>query len=258
MDAVVMLSGGVGSWNAGRRAIARYGASGVVLLFADTKVEDADTYRFLRDSAADLGAPLVEVADGRTPFEVFRDDRFLGNARLANCSKHLKQKPAREWLEANAPPDAVVVVGIDWQETHRLPAIEAGWSPWPVWAPLCDKPLIDRPGMLANASAAGLKPPAAYVDGLPHSNCLAQGCVRGGQAYWERMLRTRPHAYAYAEREEQALRGHLGKDVAMLRDRTGGQVSPLTLREFRGRLEQQPDLFDGHEWGGCGCFTDGP
>jgi hypothetical protein len=256
MKAVVMLSGGVGSWNAGRRAVNRYGPDEVVLLFADTLVEDEDTYRFLRESAAQLGAPLIEVADGRSPFEVFHDDRFLGNARLANCSKYLKQKPCRDWLTDNAGEDVTVVVGIDWQEEHRLPAIVNGWKPWTVWAPLCDKPLLDKPGMLANVKAAGLTPPSAYADGLPHANCLGQGCVRGGQAYWEKMLRTRPEAYAYSEREEEALRQHLGKDVAMLKDRTGGEARPLTLREFRERLERQPNLFDGFEWGGCGCFTE--
>jgi hypothetical protein len=30
-----------------------------------------------------LGVPVTVVADGRTPFEVFADQRFLGNSRLA-------------------------------------------------------------------------------------------------------------------------------------------------------------------------------
>lgn len=68
-------------------------------MLADMKVEDADTYRFL---ATNIGGELVIVADGRTPFEVFHDDHFLGNHRLANCSKYLKQKPWREWLDADA------------------------------------------------------------------------------------------------------------------------------------------------------------
>jgi len=251
-----MLSGGVGSFNAGRRAVTHFGADEVVGLFADTRVEDEDTYRFLRESADALGIDLAQVADGRTPFEVFRDDRFLGNQRLANCSKYLKQKPAREWMDAHAGPEVTVVVGIDWSEEHRLGAVVAGWKPWRVWAPLCDRPLLDKAGMLANVRAAGLQPPLAYEHGLPHSNCLNQGCVRGGQAYWERLLRTRPEAYAYSEREEQSLREHLGKDVAMLRDRTGGKVRPMTLAEFRRRVESQPSLFDNEEWGGCGCFTE--
>jgi 3'-phosphoadenosine 5'-phosphosulfate sulfotransferase (PAPS reductase)/FAD synthetase len=251
-----MFSGGKGSWAAAKRAVERYGPDDVILLFADTLVEDAGTYKFLDEAAVNVGAELVRVADGRTPFEVFHDDRFLGNARLANCSKYLKQKPCRTWLEANADEDTVVAVGIDWTELHRLPAIVNGWKPWTVWAPMVEAPLMDGPQVLDWLAAEGIEPPAAYAEGFPHANCMAQGCVRGGQAYWENVLRKRPEAFAYSEREEQKLRGHLGADVAMLRDRHGGVSRPLPLADFRARLETQPDLFDGYEWGGCGCFTE--
>jgi hypothetical protein len=61
---VVNFSGGVGSWAAARRVIARYGRSNVVLLFADTLGEDADLYRFLIEAAANLTgrAGLGEVS----------------------------------------------------------------------------------------------------------------------------------------------------------------------------------------------------
>ncbi|MGW5731036.1 hypothetical protein [Nocardia beijingensis] len=45
----------------------------------------------------------------------------------------------------------------------------------------------------------------------------------------------------------------LGKDVAILRDRTDGTSKPLPLTVFRQRIEQQPDLFDVDDWGACGC-----
>jgi 3'-phosphoadenosine 5'-phosphosulfate sulfotransferase (PAPS reductase)/FAD synthetase len=100
-----MFSGGIGSWATAKRVVAGVGRESVTLLFADTLVEDADTYRFLNAAARNVGSELVTVADGRTPFEVFHDDRFLGNQRLANCSKYLKQKPCREWLDANCDPE---------------------------------------------------------------------------------------------------------------------------------------------------------
>jgi len=128
-----MFSGGKGSWAAAKRAVDRYGVEDVVLLFADTTVEDADTYRFLKDAAHNIGSELIVVADGRDPFTVFKDNRWLGNSRLAHCSTELKVKPCRKWLDANAADDAVLVVGIDWTEMHRLPAIQRGWAPRPVW-----------------------------------------------------------------------------------------------------------------------------
>lgn len=114
MRHVVMFSGGIGSWATASRVADDHGTDSLTLLFADTLVEDADTYRFLHEAAEQVGGELVIVKDGRTPFEVFHDDHFLGNSRLANCSKYLKQKPCREWLEANVDPDVGEYTVHDW------------------------------------------------------------------------------------------------------------------------------------------------
>jgi hypothetical protein len=253
-----MFSGGLGSWAAAKRVAQGVGTSGLVLLFADTLVEDPDLYRFVSAAARNVGGELVTVKDGRTPFEVFKDDRFLGNARLANCSKYLKQKPCRRWLDENCDPDTTrLYVGIDWSEVHRMPGIVAGWAPYRVTAPMCERPYRDKAMVLNWCKAEGLRPPRAYAEGFPHNNCLQQGCVRGGQAYWATMLNRRKAAYLESERQEQDLREHLDADVSILRDRTGGASTPMTLREFRERVEAQGS-FDDMEWGGCGCFTDAP
>lgn len=266
---VVMFSGGLGSWLAARRVREQVGTDNLVLLFADVGSgrsphagEDEDTYRFVREAAVDVLGPLradaggfVRVSDGRDIWQVFRDDRFLGNTRLANCSKYLKQKPCREWLEANTDPaETTVYVGIDWTELHRLPAIEDGWAPYRVEAPMTERPLLDRAQMQAECERAGLTLPRLYRAGFPHNNC-GGFCVRAGQAQMELLLREHPERYAFHEVEEQKLREHLDKDVAVLRDRTGGQTVPLTLRAFRERIEAQPDLFDPLDFGGCGCFV---
>lgn len=251
---VVMFSGGLGSWLTARRVRDEHGVDGLTLLFADTLIEDEDTYRFLDDAAADIGVPLTRVADGRDIWQVFKDDRFLGNTRLANCSKFLKQKPCREWLDANCDADAMVYVGIDWSERHRLPAIMKGWAPYKVEAPMADPPLLDKSAMQLECLKAGIALPRLYRAGFAHNNC-GGGCVRAGQAQFELLLRENPARYAEWERNEQGVREHLDADVAILRDRTGGTLRPLTLRRFRERLHTQPDLFDPLDFGGCGCFT---
>jgi hypothetical protein len=253
---VGMLSGGLGSAAACKLAAGKYGTEKGVLLFADTLKEDADLYRFLPEAAAWVDSPLVRVADGRTPFQVFHDSRWLGNTRVARCSLELKVAPCRGWLGAERDPaDTVLVIGIGWSEAHRVPAIVANWEPWRVESPLCEPPYLTAPEIADWLRRDGVKPPATYAQGWNHNNCLEQGCVKGGQAYWRHLLRTRPEVYARTEAEEEALRQHLGKDVAILRDRRGGKTVPLPLAEFRRRVEAggQCDLF---EWGGCGCFTD--
>jgi hypothetical protein len=260
---VVMFSGGLGSWMTAKRVAEQHGTDGLTLLFADVSSdrsphvgEDEDTYRFITEAAANIGAELVTVRDGRDIWQVFHDDRFLGNTRLANCSKFLKLKPCREWLEANCDPsDTTVYVGIDWSESHRLPAIEAGWAPFPVRAPMTEPPYLDRDAMLAACEAAGIEIPRLYRAGFAHNN-RGGFCVRAGQAQMELLLREHPERYAFHEAEEQGLREYLGKDVAILRDRRGGTTTPLTLRKFREDIEVDAGLFDTFDVGGCGCFVD--
>lgn len=69
---VQMSSGGTGSWAAARRVADWYGTDDMVLLFADTLVEDEDLYRFLMEAAQDIGVPVTRVCDGRTPDQVSR------------------------------------------------------------------------------------------------------------------------------------------------------------------------------------------
>jgi hypothetical protein len=237
---VVQLSGGIGSWAAAQRVVAEHGTDDLVLLFADTLIEDPDLYRFLDETEAQMGIPITRVADGRTPFEVFWKQRFLGNSRVAPCSEFLKQRPCRRWLEENADPaDTVLHVGIDWAEQRRTPAIERGWAPWAVTFPICDPPYLMKDEMLDQARAAGIEPPWLYKLGFGHNNCGSL-CVRGGHRHWAHVLDVFPERYAEAERQEGELRAELG-DVAILRDRSGGRSRPLTLREFRECRQKLPN-----------------
>lgn len=253
MKHIVMFSGGIGSWAAAKRVVTEHGADSVVLLFCDTRTEDEDVYRFLREAAANVGAPLVTIADGRDVWEVFRDSRFIGNSGIDLCSRILKREIARQWVDANCDQNDRLYVGIGWDELHRLPSIVRNWSPYSVAAPMCDAPYLSKPKMIAWARSEGLEPPRLYAMGFPHANC-GGFCVKAGHAQFKLLLDTMPERFAYHEQKEQELRDLLGKDVAILRDRRGGKTKPLTLRAFRERIEAggQCDLFD---WGGCGCFV---
>jgi hypothetical protein len=235
---VVQYSGGIGSWAATQRVIAEHGTADLVLLVADTRVEDPDLWRFVHDSTVHIGVPPTIVADGRTPFEVFHDQRFLGNSRLAPRSAILKQRAARAWLDQHADPaDTVLYVGIDWSEARRTPAIVNGWAPWTVPFPMCEPPFLSKADMLDAARAAGLTPPRLYELGFSHNNC-GGACVRGGQKHWLHLLEVFPDRYAQAEAAEQQLRAELG-DVAILRERRGGVSRPLTLTELRRRQRER-------------------
>lgn len=255
---VVMWSGGITSWATARHVIAQHGTTGVTLLFADTNAEDEDLYTFNEQASAQLGVPITRVADAqeRDPWKVFEDKRWLGNTRIAQCSLELKLKPCEDWLGANRDPaNTTLYVGLDWSEPHRIPGNRAGWAPWPVEYPLTSPPYYDKDQLRAEARAAGLIDPRLYRLGFPHNNC-GGGCVKGGVGQWVRLLEVFPERYARHEAFEQRMRAKLGKDVSILRDRTGGDTKPLTLAALRQRIEEQPDQLDLFDEGGCGCFTE--
>lgn len=156
MKHVNMLSGGLPSWAAGKVVAARHGVENLVHLFADTKYEDDDLYRFLPQAVANVGGSLVTVCDGRTPWQVFRDERVVGNSHMAPCSRALKQRLCRKWVEENCDPaDTVLYVGILWYERGRMETtptkkgIRERWLPYRVEAPLCEPPYLSRPEILA-------------------------------------------------------------------------------------------------------------
>jgi hypothetical protein len=146
---VVMSSGGIASYETGRRVVEQFGAADVRLVFADTLIEDRDLYRFLLEATADtfglpkpvalldrvavlpeveddLDArvaqlaelradanaalpPLAWIAEGRHPWQVFEHERYIGNTRVDPCSKFLKRELCDAWLAQNRDPQQTVV-----------------------------------------------------------------------------------------------------------------------------------------------------
>lgn len=257
LDRVITLfSGGTGSWAAARRIADVYGADNQTLLFTDTKTEDEDLYRFIEQAADDIGSPLVTIADGRDVWQVFNDEKFIGNTRVDICSRILKRDLARDWIKERTAPDThCVAMGIDWTEIHRFERARPRWEPWTLLAPLCEKPYLDKQQIHADLKARGIDVPRLY-EWSPHNNC-GGFCVKGGHGQFKALLVNMPDRYAYHEAQEEAFREANKADVAILRDRTGGFTSPLTMREFRLRIESENvGQLQLDEWGGCGCMFD--
>lgn len=259
---VVMFSGGIGSWAAAKIVAEKYGTDDLYLVFSDVKGfsddphigEDEDTYRFVKDAAKNVGGHLIILVDGRDIWQVFKDKKFLGNSRLAHCSFELKQKPARKWLVDNCKPEEVrVYVGIDWTETHRLPAIIKNYKPYIAEAPLAEPPYRDKDQLFEWAEKEGLEIPRLYKLGFSHNNC-GGGCVRAGQGQFKKLYDIMPERFKVWEEKEQEIREHIGKDVSILTEMVKGEKRPLTLAELRKRIDSQSSMLDLDDIGGCGCF----
>jgi len=253
---VVFFSGGMSSFFTAVRVAEKYGTTNLTLLFTDTSYEDEDLYRFLKEGAAYVGGNLIQLKDGRNPWQVFEDVKFLGNSQVDPCSRILKREPAKKWITENFPdPDsAVLYLGMNWDEEHRLDRSKIYWNPYQLEGILFEPPLMNRDSMMAELERIGIKPPRLYALGFPHNNC-GGFCIKAGHAHFKLLLEKLPDKYAEAEEREEHIRNLLDKDVAIMRDRRGGTATPLTMKEFRSRNTSELDLF---EWGGCGCFTDIP
>lgn len=255
MKHIVFFSGGVGSYGAAKAVVEKHGAKNVSLLFTDTHMEDEDLYRFLDESASYLGAELIEISDGRDPWEVFHDVKFLGNTRIDPCSRVLKRDLAKDYVTRTYQAhECTLYIGIDWTEQHRLGAVQKNWHPYVVKAPLCEPPEIEKRELFDHLKQIGIAPPRLYDMGFAHNNC-GGFCIKAGHGQFAILLKNFPDLYAMHEAKEREFREFIGKDVSILRDRTGGTTKPLTMERFRLELEKgnrQVDVFD---QGGCGCFV---
>jgi hypothetical protein len=261
MKHVVQFSGGLCSFWAAHRVIQRYGRESVTLLFADTRMEDEDLYRFNEDAEKVLGVPITRLSDRRSVWDLFDQKGMLGNSRFPLCSVILKREVLDAWRFANTTPQSHVFhLGLDWTEGHRMdgvagkPGMVAVFKPWTVTAPMMEEPIWDKCRMQREWVALGYKLPRLYEMGFPHNNC-GGFCVKAGQAHFAHLLKVLPDRFAFHEGKEQAMRERTGKDYSILNDRRGdGKKKTLTLRMLRERIEAG-ESFDRHDWGGCGCAT---
>lgn len=251
---VVSVSGGVTSWMAARLAKDHYMRAGdeLVLLFADTLMEDASTYRFLEATGEDLGVEITRISDGRTPWELFKDKKFLGNNRAAICSRVLKRELLERWRNENCEPEhSAHYIGLDWLEINRFESHCKASFPWHVRAPLIDR-MVEKQDCIAEAEQRGMPLPSAYAEGFAHANCAGM-CVRAGKGHWGQLYRFYPKRFAYAMRREEELREFLQKDVTILKEQRHGKTVRLSLHELKARLDAKPGLLPVDDGGGCGC-----
>jgi Phosphoadenosine phosphosulfate reductase family len=248
----VQLSGGAASYIAAKLAIEEFGHKNLSLVFADTKIEDEDLYRFLDDIERKLKHPIIRIAEGRDPWQVFNDERFLGNSRIDPCSKILKRKLLECWRIENCTTDCILIIGYDANEDHRLQRLIPRMAPARVRAPLIEHN-IWKEQVLELVTADGLELPRLYRWGFPHNNC-GGFCIKAGQASFALLLEHLPERYAAHEAKEEAFRKLIDKDVSIMTDRRGGVRKPLTMRAFREQHEQEPKLTDRFDLGGCACM----
>lgn len=235
---IVSFSTGLSSALTVERVLRRY--ADIEIIFMDTKIEDADNYRFMEDCRRRWSIPITVLADGRTPYEVAKDQSIIPNQKIAPCTFRLKIEIFTAYVqEQYKSENPTIHIGYDYTELHRIPATEKNYQAlgWKVDFPLLWKPYELRRYSDVVRHDWGIEPPLMYALGYTHANC-GGACVKQGMGDWIRTLINFPDRYKQAEEWEQEMRKHPKRmNYAILRDQTEARVRPLTLRELRGRYE---------------------
>lgn len=223
----------------------------------------------LRDRTAEAVPELVWLVEGRDIWEIYRDEKFLGNSSRDPCSKIDKRQHLTQWCRANLDPaNTVIYFGISQGEKHRYEdfdkktgkprGLKHRWAAhgWTAKAPLVDLEVEGNTSPIVYMKREGLVPPRLYA-WASHNNC-GGFCCKAGQHHWKARFEHQPERFRYDAIMEQKIRAYLGKDVSILSDRRGStKKRPLTLFTFGARLKSGqvalPERVDGDS--GCGCST---
>jgi len=249
----ISFSGGLGSGISA--LIAHEQGLDFNLIFADTLIEDEDLYRFNADIAEACRKEIIVLKDGRTPWDVFVDKRWIGNSRTAHCSTELKSKPVKAWLDKNSDITDPLVLGMDWSELDRIERAQKNWGERPVVS-LLNKFNVSRSDYDYILARHNIKKPRLYRLGYEHNNC-GGFCVKAGQVQFERLFRTMPDRYKWHEEQMIIATDKIGPTAKpFLRMTVSGKLEYLNLKEFREHLENGTAELDMFSGAGCGCFTD--
>jgi len=229
---VVGFSGGVTSaWAAGW-ALRTFAPASVSILFHDTKEEDEDTYRFIKEMAAALGKPITERSDGRSVTELFRDEGAIANNRMAFCSRILKAEQGQKYIDelrAGGATEIVKVIGftaMEWQRIQRA-TMHAERDGVAVRFPLVEEK-ITKQQAADWCISLGVQPPRMYR-WSEHANCV--GCVRGGKAYWLKVRENRPDVFDQRSALENEFGHTILKDTSLVQLAATGLKRPVKQRE---------------------------
>jgi len=236
---IVSFSTGILSALAGRRVLDRYGKQDTRFVFMDTLFEDDDNYRYMREVEKYLGVQMTSLTEGRNPYEVSHAEHVIPNSLVAPCTRRLKIEPFLRYLAEQADQEITIHIGYDFSEMHRCEPTRRNYEKLGYQV---DFPMLWKPYEFGNYQNVmrndwGIEPPRMYAMGYTHANCGGR-CVKQGQGDWIRTLINFPERYTEIEQWESDMReNEVNADYAILKSRTGGETSPLTLRELREKYE---------------------
>lgn len=252
---IISFSGGMGSFAEAYFCCQLYGVENCILLFANVLIEDEDLYRFLNESILFLkfsGHNYVELCEGKTPFDIFKEKNNMGSRYIDPCSEMLKRNPLTDWVRNNFKPwECQVHLGIDYSEIHRLERACEYKKPYIYRSLLCENKLILNKSF---SERFGIKRPRLYDWGLGHNNCGGY-CVKAGMGHYKKLFEANKERYIQHEDSEQDVYANIKTNFKILRKTTNGEKEYMSLKDFRIKYleNNSTTVEDNQEFGGCGC-----
>ena len=220
-DIIGWWSGGITSAVACKLAQEVYGKKRVRMIFIDTRNEDEDTYRFLKDCEKWYGTKIETISSDDYPS--VRDCWFkhlsLNVANGAICSYKMKRVVRERWEKDNQYRHQVF--GFDCNESRRALALRMNHSQTNPIYPLMFFGLTKK-DCLDMVAEEGIDLPRTYRLGFQNNNCFQTGCVQGGIGYWQKIGREFPDKFEEMAKVEHELTNLKGSPVTMLKDQAKG------------------------------------
>jgi len=253
---IVLYSGGKGSFMAAHLSKS-LGYKDLILYFNDTKTEDKDLYRFLKESSSKLSIKLVEDSLGLDVWEVFEKHRYVGNTRVDVCSKVLKRDRVKSYLQRNKyqPDEVDIIIGLGPFEQHRIDKAKERWSPFNLVSPLADAWIDEAQYFEGLCQELNIAPPRLYGMGFSHNNC-GGFCVKAGLGQFKLLYENLPDVYKFHEEKQEALMLKIPSVRPFLRKTTNGVLSYLTLKQYREQFLEPGKVSNDEKYdmGACSCM----
>lgn len=217
---ICWFSGGATSAVACKIAIDLFGPENCKAVIIDTKNEDTDTYRFLKNCESWYGIEIEYISNNKYKNiqEVWHKYKSLNVANGAVCSSELKRFTREVWQRCNNY--SFQVFGYDIDEQKRAKAFTINHAATnPIY------PLLlfgySKKKCIEIINEAGIEIPVTYKYGFHNNNCFKTGCVQGGIGYWQKMRREFPSKFDVMAAVEHSLTNEKGSPVTMLKDQSG-------------------------------------
>jgi len=213
-------SGGITSSVSCKIAIDLFGIDNCRIIMIDTKNEDDDTYRFLKDCEKWYGKNIEIISAIGDKYgsieDVWESFESLNVATGAICSTELKRKVRERWQKENSYDYQVFGFEFDKSEFNRAVSLSKVKKANGIY------PLLmmgyDKDDCLKIVQDAGIEIPRMYKFGFRNNNCFKTGCVQGGIGYWQKMKLDFPDKFNKMAELEHRLTELRGEPVTMLKD----------------------------------------